>query len=96
MFLSLNLDDDPGLIDPFVKEQKLTITVLPAYSYAADTLKVYFIPQNWIVAPDGMVRLKGLGYDATEKWETATKNAVEQFRDPASRGTSGTGLNHNR
>lgn len=80
VFLSMNLDDDPGLIDPFVKEQKLTFTVLPAYSYVTDTLKVQEIPQNWIVAADGVIRLKGVGYDATEKWEDGMKNAIEQFR----------------
>lgn len=74
----MNIDDDPGLIDPFVKEQKLTFTVLPAYSYATDTLKVEGIPQNWIVV-DGVVRLKGTGYDATPKWGESMKNAVDRF-----------------
>lgn len=31
LFLSLNMDDNPGLIDPFVTDQRLTVTVLPAY-----------------------------------------------------------------
>lgn len=79
LFLSMNIDDDPGLIDPFVKQQKLTFTVLPAYSYATDTLKVEGIPQNWIVA-DGVVRLKVTGYDATPNWEESMKSAIDRFR----------------
>jgi hypothetical protein len=92
LFLSLNTDDNPGLIEPFVREQKLTMTILPAYSYAVDTLKVYAIPENWIVAPDGVVRLKGVGYDATEKWETGIRSAIEQFRDVSANRASAAGL----
>jgi hypothetical protein len=80
LFLSLNMDDNPGLIDPFVTDQELTLTVLPAYSYVTDTLKVEGIPQNWIVGPDGVIRLKGIGYDATEKWEQGMKDAIEKVR----------------
>jgi len=80
VFLSLNMDDDPGLVDPFVEDQKLTFTVLPAYSFVTDSLKVEAIPQNWIVAPDGVIRLKGVGYDSTDKWEAGMKNAIDQFR----------------
>lgn len=75
----MNIDDDPGLIDPFVKQQKLTFTVLPAYSYATDALKVEGIPQNWIVA-NGVVRLKVTGYDATPNWEESMKSAIDRFR----------------
>lgn len=80
VFLSFNMDDDPGLIDPFVKDQKFTFTVLPAYSYVTDTLKVNGIPQNWIVGPDGVIRLKGIGYDASEKWDLGMKDAIEKVR----------------
>jgi len=80
LFLSLNMDDNPGLIDPFVTDQKLTFTVLPAYSYVTDTLKVVGIPQNWIVGPDRVIHLKGVGYDATEKWEQGMKDAIEKVR----------------
>ena len=78
MFLSLNIDDNPGVIQPFMTEKKLTLTVLPAYNYATDTLKVFGIPQNWIVGIDGVIRLKGAGYDATEKWEQGMRDAIEK------------------
>ena len=81
MFLSLNMDDNPGLIGPFMAEKKLTLTVLPAYSYVSDTLKIDLIPQNWIVGPDGIIRLKGIGsYDSIEKWEPGMKDAIEKVR----------------
>ena len=77
-FITLNMDDNPGLIAPFMKEHQLSFTVLPAYSYVTDTLKVFGIPQNWIVDYRGVVRLKGLGYDSTEKWETGMADAIEK------------------
>jgi hypothetical protein len=96
LFLSLNMDDNPGLIDPFMAEHKLTLTVLPASSYVSDTLKVNGIPQNWIVGPDGIVRLKGIGYDATEKWEQGMKDAIEKVSAsggsaPTPQGSGGSG-----
>jgi hypothetical protein len=52
--------------------------VLPAYSYVTDTLKVFGIPQNWIVDSHGVVRPKGTGYDNTEKWEMGMAEAIEK------------------
>ncbi len=76
-FLSLNMDDNPGLVEPFVKEHKLTFTVLPAHSYVQDTLHIFGIPQNWVVDAQGVVHLKGIGYDSTEKWEQGMTDAIE-------------------
>jgi hypothetical protein len=59
---------------------QLALTVVPASSYVRDTLKVYGIPQNWIVDSGGVVRLKGTGYDATEKWETGMREAIEKVK----------------
>jgi hypothetical protein len=81
VILSLNIDENPGLIAPIMAEQKLTFAVLPAYSYVNDQLKLDFIPQNWIVGPDGIVRLKGIGsYESMEKWEPGMKEAIEKVR----------------
>jgi len=77
-FITLNIDDNPGLIAPFMKEHQLSFTVLPAYSYVTDMLKVFGIPQNWIVDYRAVVRLKGLGYDSTEKWEMGMADAIEK------------------
>jgi hypothetical protein len=83
VFLSLNEDDDPGAIQPFLSEKKVSLTVLPAYNYVTDTLKLLGIPQNWIVAPDGRICRKGIGYDSTEKWEQGMKDAIEKCKPAA-------------
>ena len=82
-FVTLNMDDNPGLIEPFLKEHKLTFTVLPAHGYVRDTLKVNGIPQNWIVDTNCVVRLKGIGYDSTEKWEIGMNEAIEKHKPQA-------------
>ena len=82
-FLTLNCDDNPGVIEPFLKEHQLNLTVLPAHRYVDETLKVMAIPQNWIVDSKGVVRLKGLGYDPGEKWETGMKEAIEKYKPEA-------------
>ena len=74
------MDENPGLIEPFMTEKKLSLIVLPAYSYVEDTLKVNGIPQNWLVNGEGVIKLKGIGYDATEKWETGMSEAIAKVK----------------
>lgn len=79
-FLTLNMDDNPGVIEPFLREHQLSFTVLPAHTFVSDTLKVNAIPQNWIVDASGVIRLKGTGYDATNQWESGMADAIEKFK----------------
>jgi hypothetical protein len=82
-FISLNADENPGLVAPFMKEHQLAFTVIPASTYVWQTLKLFGIPSNWIIDPEGVVRLKGLGYDATEKWVTGMKDAIAKVQSAA-------------
>jgi hypothetical protein len=77
------MDENPGIVAPFLKEHQLALTVVPAYSYVTETLKVNGVPQNWIVDSGGVIRLKGTGYDATEKWETGMREALEKVKPAA-------------
>jgi hypothetical protein len=44
-------------------------------------VKVEGIPQNWIVDSEGVIRLKGIGYDSTEKWEQqGMRDAIEKCK----------------
>jgi len=83
------MDENPGVIEPFLKEHQLALTVVPAYSYVRETLQVMGIPQNWIVDSGGVVRLKGAGYDATEKWEAGMRDAIEKVKPAAAVLSSG-------
>ena len=82
-FISFNADENPGLVAPFMKEHQLAFTVIPASNYVWQTLNLLGIPSNWIIDPQGVVRLKGLGYDASEKWVTGMKEAIEKVNPAA-------------
>ncbi|MGA2739056.1 MAG: TlpA disulfide reductase family protein [Bryobacteraceae bacterium] len=64
--VTLNIDEDLGLVAPFVKEKGFTFPVLPAYSFVLSLLDSVGIPQNWILDPKGAWRLTQLGYDASD------------------------------
>ena len=82
-FVSFNADENPGLVAPFMKEHQLAFTVIPAGNYVWQTLKLLGIPSNWIIDAEGVVRLKGLGYDASEKWVTGMKDAIAKVQSAA-------------
>jgi thiol-disulfide isomerase/thioredoxin len=64
--MTLNIDQDLGLVAPFVKDKGFTFPVLPAYSFVMSLLDSVGIPQNWILDPKGIWRLTQLGYDASD------------------------------
>ena len=51
-------------------------------------LRVIGIPQNWIVGADGVIHLKGIGYDPTEKWEIGMKDAIEKQKPAGGAGNA--------
>jgi hypothetical protein len=95
-FLTLNMDENPGLIESFLVENHLFLNVLPAYNYVTETLKVLGIPQNWIVDPQGVVRLKGFGYESAEKWEAGMAEAIEKVRSSATNDSKNSDANRLR
>ena len=64
--VTFNIDQDLGLVAPFVKEKGFTFPVLPAYSFVLALLDGIAIPQNWILDPKGAWRWSQLGFDASD------------------------------
>jgi thiol-disulfide isomerase/thioredoxin len=60
--LTFDIDEDLGLVTPYLKEKGYTFPVLPAYSTVVSLLDGFAIPQNWLVDPHGMWRWKQVGY----------------------------------
>jgi thiol-disulfide isomerase/thioredoxin len=60
--LTFDLDEDLGLVEPFMKEKGYTFPVLPAYSTVVSLLDGFAIPQNWLVDPKGIWRWKQIGF----------------------------------
>jgi thiol-disulfide isomerase/thioredoxin len=60
--LTFDIDEDLGLVAPYLKEKGYTFPVLPAYSTVVSLLDGFAIPQNWLVDRHGMWRWKQIGY----------------------------------
>ena len=83
-FITFNMDENPGAIEPAMRQLKISLPVLPAYSFVVDILKVMGIPQNWIVDAGGVVRAKAYD-DFTGDWERGMSEAIEKYK-PESKG----------
>jgi thiol-disulfide isomerase/thioredoxin len=66
--LTLNIDEDLGLVEPFMKEKGYTFPVMPAFSYVTTLLDGFAIPQNWIIDPRGVWRWTQIGYGGEPDW----------------------------
>ena len=68
--ITFNTDDNPGLIEPFLKEKKFTFPVLPAQALVDKIVPSLSIPRNWIVNRDNVMKLEGVGFGVSlsENW----------------------------
>ena len=70
VILTLNFDEDVGLVEPFVKKKGFTFPVLPAYAFLANKIDVNSIPRNWLVNGNGKWLWEQIGFNSTEPdWE---------------------------
>ena len=60
--LTFDLDEDLGVVAPFLKEKGYTFPVLPAYSTVVSLLDGFAIPQTWLVDPHGVWQWKQIGF----------------------------------
>ncbi|MBL0156646.1 MAG: TlpA family protein disulfide reductase [Bryobacterales bacterium] len=63
VILTLNADEQSGLIEPFLNENGYTFPVLPAWTYINQVLGDWAIPQNWVVDTKGKWQWQQIGYD---------------------------------
>lgn len=80
VILTLNIDEEVGLVQPFMKENKYNFPVLLGQAYA-DAQRVNSIPRNWVVAVDGKVMFEGIGFgnDGAE-WMKKAAQVIEQVK----------------
>jgi thiol-disulfide isomerase/thioredoxin len=76
--LTLNFDEDLGMVEPFVKKKGYTFPVLPAYAFLANKVDVNSIPRNWLVDANGKWQWEQVGFDSTEPdWEKSMLSRLE-------------------
>ncbi|MBY0376110.1 MAG: TlpA family protein disulfide reductase [Bryobacteraceae bacterium] len=79
--LSFNVDDELGLVEPYVKEHGYTFPVLAAYSLVRGLFDGYAIPQNWLLGPKGEWLAMQIGFDASDaEWVATMTRHLERAR----------------
>src|SRR5213083_283028 len=80
LILTRNIDEELGLVEPFMKENKYTFTVIPAQSYA-EGLGVYSIPRNCVVSADGKLTFEGIGFGGDgQEWTRKAKEMIQKVK----------------
>jgi thiol-disulfide isomerase/thioredoxin len=80
LILTLNMDEEIGLVEPFMKENKYSFTVIPAQVYA-EGLSVYSIPRNWVVSVDGVLTFEGIGFGGEgDEWMKKATEMIEKVK----------------
>jgi thiol-disulfide isomerase/thioredoxin len=80
--LTLTIDEDLGVVAPFMKAKGYTFPVLPAYTFIAGLLDLVAIPQNWIVDTKGEWRWTGAPSVSDAEWEAAMLKQLESAKQP--------------
>lgn len=79
--LSFNVDEEPGLVEPFLKEHNFTFPVLLAYGFVRGLFDGYGIPQNWLIDPKGNWIATQIGFDASDSdWVGSMTRRLEDAR----------------
>ena len=76
--ITLNVDRNPGLIQPFMAKNGYNFPVLPATALVDEVERLPIIPWNWIVDPQGLIAYQQRGFNADqppEQW--LQKRAIE-------------------
>jgi len=79
--VTFNVDDNVGLVAPFMKQNKYTFPVVPAQFLVQQLAPSLAIPLNWIVDAGGAVRLESVGFSGeADKWVDRVVEAIEKVR----------------
>jgi thiol-disulfide isomerase/thioredoxin len=78
--LTLNIDEEVGLVQPFMKEFKYNFPVLLGQTYA-DGQGVNSIPRNWVVSLDGKIMFDGIGFGNNgEDWMKKATEIIDKVK----------------
>lgn len=78
LVLTLNIDEDLGGVEPYLKEKGYGFPVLPAYAFVSNVLDSSIaIPQTWIVDSKGQWQWTQMGFGPVDNWEEAITNKLK-------------------
>jgi thiol-disulfide isomerase/thioredoxin len=79
--LSVNVDEEAGLVAPYMAEHKYTFPVVLGKDLV-DAVMGHDgsgIPQNWLISPAGKLQNIQLGYSADPNWQNAIFNKLQEM-----------------
>ena len=80
LVLTLNTDEDVGMVEPFMKENKYNFPVLLGQAYA-ESQGVNSIPRNWIISSEGKMVFEGIGFgNDGEEWIKRAAQMIEKVK----------------
>jgi thiol-disulfide isomerase/thioredoxin len=78
--LTLNIDEEIGVVEPFMKENKYKFPVLLGQAYA-DSQGVNSIPRNWVISSEGKIVFEGIGFgNDGEEWLKKAAEAIDKVK----------------
>jgi thiol-disulfide isomerase/thioredoxin len=82
VLVTLNLDDNIGAVEPFLKENKFSFPVILAKDMVESFRGALSIPRNWVVDRKGVLRYEMIGFDMIggEEWIKKMTDQVEVVR----------------
>ena len=79
--ISFNVDEEFGLVEPYMKEQGFTFPALAAYGLVRGMLDGYSVPQNWLVDPKGNWIATQIGFaESDTDWVKSMLNRLEDAK----------------
>lgn len=66
--ITINMDANPGVIGPFLEENKYTFPVVLGKSMVDELVPSLSIPRNWIVDTAANLRLESIGFARGTEW----------------------------
>jgi hypothetical protein len=75
--ITISIDEDVGLLDPFMTTWKYTFPVLQAKTGFTISQRPVAVPRNWIVDARGVLRAEGIGFYKAD-WPAGVLARVEQ------------------
>ncbi len=78
--ISINMDENPGLVGPFMQDKRYTFPVLLAKPLVDELMPTFSIPRNWIADANANLRLESIGFgDRSENWP---RQMIEKLSQP--------------
>ena len=79
IFLAISTDDDPEIVKPWLKEKGYDFTVLHDQGSSID-YKVTGIPVTFMIAPDGKIAYRTVGFNGEAKYLKEMRTRIEALR----------------